>query len=133
MISVEEKNKLIEKAIVAKQNAYSPYSQYSVGASLLSDKGIIYIGSNFENAAVGAGVCAERVALGSALSAGERLFKAICVCGNSFEITPCGICRQALSEFNDIDVICCNENGESVEYRLSEILPKSFNSDNLKF
>ena len=85
-----------------------------------------------ENAAFGAGVCAERVALGAALSSGEREFLAICVCGQNKNITPCGICRQSLSEFNDIEVICCDEYGNTQEYSLSNILPLSFTPKHLK-
>ena len=88
----------------------------------------MFCGCNFESASFGAGVCAERVALGAALSAGEREFKAICVCGNQDTITPCGICRQALIEFGDIDVICCDINGNSKEYKLKDLLPEAFSS-----
>ncbi len=98
------KERLIAIATEARKNAYAPYSNYLVGAALLADSGKIYQGSNFENAAFGAGVCAERVALGSALSYGERGFDAICVCGSDVSITPCGVCRQALAEFGEIDV-----------------------------
>lgn len=132
MISNEQKDQLILNAINVRETAYSPYSNYKVGAALLAKSGKIYVGSNFENSAFGAGVCAERVALGAALSNGEREFLAICVCGNSVEVTPCGICRQALSEFNDIDIICCDDKRNIAEYKLSNILPESFNSKRLK-
>ncbi len=131
MINAHQKNELIKLAIAVRNNAYSPYSKYKVGAALLAKSGKMYTGSNFENAAYGAGVCAERVALGSALSAGEREFIAICVCGQSKDITPCGICRQSLSEFNNIEVICCDEQGNAQEYNLFEILPVSFAAKNL--
>lgn len=120
---------LIERAVKVREMSYSPYSHYKVGASLLSANGNIYVGCNFESAAFGAGVCAERVALGNAISNGEKDFIAICVSGNNSSITPCGVCRQALSEFGDIDVICCNDTGKDyVSYKLSDIFPKSFNS-----
>lgn len=126
MITATQKNELIKKAISVRKNSYSPYSNYKVGAALLSTNGKIYVGANFENAAFGAGICAERVALGAALSAGERKFLAICVCGNNIDITPCGICRQALSEFNNIEIICCDESGNKKEYMLSSVLPYAF-------
>jgi cytidine deaminase len=126
------KRELIEAAKAVRENSYSPYSKYKVGAALLAVSGKIYSGANFENAAYGAGTCAERVALGAALSAGERKFKAICVCGADASITPCGICRQALVEFGDIDVICVGEDGgETSSYRLSELLKASFGPANL--
>lgn len=117
---------LVSSAIESSKNAYAPYSKYKVGAAILSESGKIYVGSNFENAAFGAGVCAERVALGAALSTGERRFKAICICGESNTITPCGICRQSLIEFGDMDVICCDKSGKYREYRLSDLLPIAF-------
>lgn len=131
MMTIQEKNELLKQAVKVREHSYSPYSKYKVGAALLADSGKIYVGSNFENAAFGAGVCAERVALGAALSSGERKFKAICVCGDSTDITPCGICRQALAEFNDIEVICCDVKGNTSEYKLSDMLPMSFGKKHL--
>lgn len=131
MITATQKNELIKKAISVRKNSYSPYSNYKVGAALLSINGKIYVGANFENAAFGAGVCAERVALGAALSEGERDFLAICVCGNNIDITPCGICRQALSEFNNLEIICCDENGNKKQYMLSSIFPYAFQKKQL--
>ncbi len=119
-------NQLILAAQTAQENAYAPYSNYKVGAAVLTASGKIYTGANFENAAFGAGTCAERVALGAALAAGEREFVAVACVGADVSITPCGICRQALAEFGDMDVICAGENGEIRKYRLSELLPHSF-------
>lgn len=133
MITNTQKEKLISMAIKVREFAYSPYSNYKVGAALLAESGKIYLGSNFENASFGAGVCAERVALGNALSNGERKFLAICVCGNNAGITPCGICRQALSEFNDFDIICCDENRDKKEYKLSSLLPKAFSPKQIDY
>lgn len=131
MITTTQKNELIQKAISVRKNSYSPYSNYKVGAALLSTNGKIFVGTNFENVAFGAGICAERVALGAALSNGERSFLAICICGNNIDITPCGICRQALSEFNDLEIICCDENGSERIYMLSSILPYAFQKKQL--
>lgn len=129
MITKEQKIQLVKEAISVRNNSYSPYSNFQVGAALLAKSGAIYVGSNFENSSFGAGVCAERVALGSALSAGEREFIAICICTNDAYVTPCGICRQALIEFSDIDIICCDDKGNINEYTLSEMLPASFKLD----
>ena len=123
---------LIEEAIRVRENAYAPYSDYKVGAAILAKSGAIYTGCNFENAAFGAGVCAERVALGNALSSGEREFEAVCVCGSSAEITPCGICRQSLAEFGNAVVICCDPSGETREYTLAELLPGAFSKNHLE-
>ena len=126
MINGNIRDELIAAACRARENAYAPYSSYKVGAALLARSGKIYSGANFENASFGAGTCAERVALGAALSAGERKFLAVaCVGGEG--ITPCGICRQALSEFGDVFVITALPDGTvQKEFRLSELLPHAF-------
>lgn len=122
------KEKLIEMARQARENAYAPYSNYRVGAALLAKSGKIYVGCNFENASFGAGICAERVALGAAVAAGEREFEAVACVGADSKITPCGICRQALSEFGDMSVYCSGPDTDSEvrEYTLSELLPHAF-------
>ena len=120
------KNKLIEAARIARENAYAPYSKYKVGAAILASSGKIYTGCNFENASFGAGTCAERVALGAALAAGEREFSAVACIGEDAGITPCGICRQALSEFGDMIIYCGSEDGEVHEYTLAQLLPFGF-------
>lgn len=126
MMDAKLKQALIDAAISARKNAYAPYSHFKVGAAILTKGGKIYSGANFENASFGAGTCAERVALGSALAAGEREFTAVACVGEG-KITPCGICRQALSEFGDMTVICASPDGSDLrEYMLSELLPASF-------
>lgn len=92
---------LIKRATEVKQNSYSPYSNYKVGAALLSNSGKIYLGTNVENASYGLSICAERSAVSSAVSAGERNFKAIAIVTDSEKLaSPCGACRQVLIEFN---------------------------------
>ena len=125
-MDIKLKNKLIEAALRVRENAYAPYSNYKVGAALLTKSGKIYTGCNFENASLGAGTCAERVALGAALAAGERRFLAVACAGGDDEITPCGICRQALSEFGNIEVFCVSERGNVREFTLAELLPHGF-------
>ncbi len=118
---------LVNAARAARANAYAPYSNYFVGAALLAKNGKIYVGCNFENASFGAGTCAERVALGAALAAGEREFEAIACVGADAAITPCGICRQALAEFGDMAVYCAGADGDEVrEYTLGQLLPFAF-------
>ncbi len=125
MIDKDVKNELINAAREVRENAYAPYSKYKVGAALLAKSGKVYVGCNFENASFGAGACAERVALGAAIAAGEREFVAVaCVGGDG--VTPCGICRQALSEFGDIAVYCADDSGDVREYTLAQLLPHGF-------
>lgn len=117
---------LLEQAVAASRRAYAPYSHFPVGAALLCESGNIYTGCNVENQSFPAGMCAERVALGSAVAAGEQNFKAIAIVSGSKRITPCGFCRQALAEFGDLSVICGTVNGEYRLWRLSSLLPEQF-------
>lgn len=120
---------LIKIAVKSREMAYAPYSRYKVGASILCGSGKIFSGCNYENVSPGAGVCAERVALGNAIANGETKFIAVCVSGEKETITPCGICRQSLSEFGDMDVICCNASGTKYKiHKLSDILAFSFST-----
>lgn len=119
--------RLIRESIVVRKQAYTPYSKYKVGAAILTKGGNIYSGCNFESVSFGASVCAERVAIGNAISNGEKEFVAICICGNTSRITPCGICRQSLAEFGDVLIICCDETGKDhIIYNLSDLLPLAF-------
>jgi cytidine deaminase len=128
----EGRQALIEAALQARQWAYAPYSNYSVGAALLSDSGKIYEGVNVENAAYPTSICAERVALFKAVSEGERKFNAIAVASVNGG-APCGACRQALSEFGlDLLVILVNAKGEvKQETSLNELLPGAFTPEDL--
>ena len=124
-----EIQKLIAAAVSAQGNSYSPYSNFRVGAALLTAGGKIYTGSNIENASFSPTVCAERTAFFKAISEGERDFTAIAVVGSDNKICmPCGVCRQVMSEFCDANfrVICVAKNGEYKEYTLGELLPFSF-------
>lgn len=126
------KNKLVQKAAEAMENAYAPYSDFKVGAALLSKSGKVYKGCNVENSSYGVTNCAERTALFSAIADGEREFDAIAIAGGKGgEITdfcpPCGVCRQALSEFCGEDFKIYLYNGKRVkEYKFSKILPLQF-------
>lgn len=134
----EKKRELYALAEEARGRSYSPYSGVSVGAALLTDSGRIYIGSNVENAAYSPSVCAERVAIFKAVSEGERRFVAIAVAGGrSGErsadcFSPCGVCRQVLSEFCDGELEVILREGESVtSHRLDGLLPLAFNKGHL--
>ncbi|MBI9042986.1 MAG: cytidine deaminase [Anaerolineaceae bacterium] len=126
----EQKKDLIERALQARQWAYTPYSGYNVGAALLSVSGKVYEGVNIENAAFSPTVCAERVAVFKAVSEGERDFEAIAVATENGG-TPCGVCRQVLAEFAiNIPVIIVNDKGEIIqEVLVSELLPGAFTAD----
>ena len=120
-------NALVQKSVEVRHSSYSPYSNCKVGAAILTKSGNIYTGCNFESASFGAGVCAERIAIGNAISNGEKDFVAICVSGKRSDITPCGICRQALAEFGNITIICCDELGNDYTvYELNDLLPFAF-------
>ncbi len=125
---------LIEMARQARENAYAPYSEFRVGAALLSKSGKIYSAGNVENASTGAGICAERITVAMAVAAGEHDFEAIAVVGDTPEpIAPCGICRQSLIEFGkDIIVIMANLKGNAVVATASELLPMAFTADCLE-
>ena len=124
----EDEKKLIQKAKEARRNAYAPYSKFKVGAAILTQKGKIYTGANVECASYGLTACAERVALYQAVISGEKKFKQIAVVTNTKEpSTPCGVCRQVLSEFGDhLEVICVNLEGKIRRFKLKELLPYSF-------
>ncbi len=126
-IDEQLKQKLVEAGVNARKRAYAPYSKYFVGAAVLTEDGKIYEGANVENASYGATVCAERVAIFNAVSAGERKFVAISVVGDEGG-APCGMCRQVLAEWGlNMLVIEVNKDGKVVrEVTLSEILPDAF-------
>ena len=123
---------LCKKAIDATTNAYSPYSNCSVGAALLTKSGNVYTGCNIENASFSATVCAERVAFSKAISEGEKDFKAIAVAGKKNDVltafSPCGVCRQVMSEFckPDFKILVVTGEDSFDEYALSQLLPNSF-------
>lgn len=130
------KRTLLDLAISARERAYAPYSQYKVGAALLTEKGKIYTGCNMENASYSATLCAERSAFAAAVAAGERNFKAIAVVGGKGETPdpaapPCGVCRQVMGEFCDPDTFEIIL-GEEKTFKLKELLPLSFGAEELK-
>jgi len=133
-----KKETLFILAKEAMKNSYAPYSNYNVGAALLTKNGKVYKGCNIENASYSATNCAERTALFSAVASGEKEFEAIMVVGGkNGEITdyamPCGICRQALAEFCGADFkVYVGISEENIkEFTLGELLPCSFDKAKL--
>lgn len=119
---------LIAMARKAQSNAYAPFSKFKVGAALLSDDEQVFTGANVENSSYGLTNCAERSAVFSAVSVGERKFKQIAIFSScSPPASPCGACRQVLYEFApQLDIICANDKGEITRFRLNELLPEGF-------
>jgi len=144
-ISESTKERLIKSAFEAKEFAYCRYSKFPVGAALLSGTGEIIKGANIENASYGGTICAERTAFVKAVSEGIRDFVALAVTTNlPFAASPCGMCRQVIREFCDLDMpvllIPGNflDKGESAEPKaeikvmtVEELLPFSFGPEHL--
>ena len=123
---------LVARAQGAKRLAYAPYSSYPVGAALLGISGEIYSGANVENAAYSATMCAERSAIFSAVSAGEREFQALAVVTDNGGM-PCGACRQVLSEFGpDTAIVIADNDGAVIrQITVRELLPEAFGPSDL--
>ena len=132
MLTDEIRQTLIHKARDAWQRAYAPYSDYAVGAALLTETGKIYEGVNVENAVYPLTVCGERVAVFKAVSEGERSFSAIAVVTKNGG-TPCGSCRQVLAEFGlDTVVLIADLQGNLLhELTVAELLPFAFGEADL--
>lgn len=126
---------LLAEAESARAAAYAPYSRFPVGAALLAEDGTIQRGVNVENAAYPAGLCAERAAIAAAVTAGRRRFTAIAVAGpDGVAITPCGICRQVLSEFSpegQLRVIARDATGAIRTTPIGTLLPGAFGPGDL--
>ncbi len=132
MISSELRKDLIQRAIEARKWAYAAYSNYAVGAALLTASGKVYDGVNVENAVYPLTMCAERVAVFKAVSQGEKEFEAIAVVTANGG-TPCGSCRQVLAEFGlDTVVFVADADGELLhELTVADLLPHAFGEDDL--
>ena len=126
-----DRKELIRQALSARENSYSPYSHFRVGAALLCNDGTVYTGCNIENRAYGPTNCAERTAFFKAVSEGQRDFSAIAIVGGGEEgpvwCYPCGVCRQVMAEFCDGKFrVVVTENGKNKIFSLSELLPSAF-------
>lgn len=118
-------DELLHKAWEARERAYAPYSRFAVGAALLTTDGRIFTGCNVENISYGLTICAERVAVGTAIAAGFHNFLGLAVVADTTTpVSPCGACRQVLSEFGDFPVLLANRQ-QHIEFALSQLLPRA--------
>jgi cytidine deaminase len=128
------KIELLTRARAAAEKAYAPYSQFPVGAAVLTADGAIYAGCNVENASYGLTTCAERTAVGAAVSDGQREIVAVAVAApRQPGTTPCGACRQVLNEFRPADgemAIILDDTESGLVVSLDDLLPQSFGPQN---
>ncbi|MFA5536336.1 MAG: cytidine deaminase [Bacillota bacterium] len=119
---------LLLRAKEARLLAYAPYSNFAVGAALLTSTGEVFTGCNIENASYGLTICAERVAVAKAVSTGFNEFQGIAIyAGGEDPVTPCGACRQVLLEFGgETDVVMGNAQGVQLIMKVKELLPEAF-------
>lgn len=118
---------LFEAALAACKNAYAPYSKFAVGAAVRTAGGSVFTGCNVENASYGLSCCAERCAIFAAITAGQRDITALCVVAATEEpVSPCGACRQVMTEFKIPKIILANTDGEFKIYTPEELLPYGF-------
>lgn len=125
---------LIEEAKKARDKAYVPYSKFGVGAALLTTDGKVFHGCNIENAAYSMCNCAERTALFKAYSEGDREFQLLAVVADTDRpCSPCGACRQVISELcpRDMKVVLTNLKGDIQELTVEELLPGAFSPEDL--
>lgn len=125
---------LINAATEARRNAYNRYSNYSVGAAIVDDRGHLHVGCNVENAAYPLGSCAEASAIGAMVQQGGKRIVKIAVVGGTGEIgpcTPCGGCRQRINEFANAQtlILAIDDSGEWQEFSIGQLLPASFHLD----
>ena len=129
-----DKNSLIQEAIEARKQAYTPYSKFQVGAAVLTASGHVFRGCNIENASYGLTNCAERTAIFKAISEGEPKVEAIAIVADTDgPVSPCGACRQVIAEFSDNNtkVYLSNLKGDLLETSIAELLPGFFKSTDM--
>lgn len=126
-------DRLVEAARAAQRRAHAPYSNYQVGAALETEDGAVFTGCNVENASYGLGMCAERVAVGTAVAAGHRRFVRVVVTSDSDPpASPCGACRQVLAEFAlGAEVIAVGPR-QTMTWTVAGLLPDAFTADRLR-
>lgn len=123
---------LVDAAILVQQRAYAPYSHFQVGAALMDSMGKLHIGCNVENASYGLSMCAERNAIAAMISAGDQRIAQMAVASNG-GVTPCGACRQVISEFGEQVTILLLDS-KTLSWRvctISELLPRAFGGQHL--
>ena len=128
MLDETVRQQLLDLARRAREAAYAPYSNFTVGAAVLTAAGEIFTGANIENASLGATICAERLAIFTAVAAGRRALTALAVIADTPDpVAPCGLCRQVLAEFSpDCVIIVANLAGRWQLLTLKELLPLAF-------
>lgn len=125
-------NELIEIARQYRENAYTPYSHFKVGAAVLAASGKVYGGCNIENSSYGLTNCAERTAIFKAVSEGEREFAALAVIADTDgPCSPCGACRQVIADFRIPRIIMANLKGDVKTMTLGELLPFAFSDSDM--
>lgn len=126
---------LVSRARAVRENAHAPYSNYQVGAALLTSSGAVHVGCNVENASYGLTVCAERTAIASMVAAGDRDPIAIAIMTAGPEAgSPCGMCRQVLAEFAmdlPVRLVTSDPRTAATNTTLAELLPLAFRADKL--
>ena len=127
-LAPDQQEQMLAAARAAFKNAHAPYSNFKVGATILTESGAQYSGCNVENATYGLTLCAERVAVFKAISEGVRKFRRVAVVADTDTLTPpCGACRQILWEFcGDVPVMLVNLHGKTETYQLKDLFPKPF-------
>ncbi|KAJ1736070.1 hypothetical protein LPJ61_000213 [Coemansia biformis] len=125
---------LAQRSLSARDNSHSPYSKFRVGAAVRTADGTVFAGCNIESCAFAPTICAERVAISSAVAAGHKRFSAIAVSSDieSEPVTPCGVCRQFMREFSkDLPILLVRPDGKVCHTDLGELLPGSFGPESL--
>ena len=123
----ENMKRLVNAAIDAKKNSYAPISGFNVGAAILTNTGEIFSGVNVEITSFSPTICAERNAIFSMFTTGERNYSAIAVCGSSLDTFPCGVCRQVIYETSpECEVLIVNSLSDIESYRIRDLLPHGF-------
>lgn len=135
MIDQEIKEKMFKKAKKAQKNAYVPYSEFPLGAAVLTEDGSIYTGVNIENASFSLTNCAERSAIFTAVSQGKKKIEALLIVSSTENpVPPCGACRQVIQEFadGDIEVVMMTEDGKEQTMTSKELLPGAFSNQDME-
>lgn len=130
MNSTDRETTVLDAAKKAQQHAYAPYTHRAIGAAVECAGGRIFVGSTVELASWAGSLCAEGVAIGSAIAAGERNFHTLALYPDSM---PCGICRQMIVEFNPSLEILVERDGRAKRIKITDLLPHHFGPSNLQF
>lgn len=126
---------LLKAATDVRENAHAPYSNFKVGAAILSKGGTVYQGCNVENVAYPEGTCAEAGAIAAMVAAGEKELVEVCVIADSpAPVPPCGGCRQKLAEFGarDVQVTLATTDGASITTTIGDLLPGAFDASHME-